>query len=222
MAFFSSIIHTGTRVGSQVQQRTQSFEAGVPFFPSDYPTTTEYEKYIAEWGQYEKDEWNKKPPAKRVNYEKMGTRSPWRPDWKVVLGIETTEDPDLVPAQRMEVDEVRPWLLRGPVVPQVLASIGDMLNPAAGLLFEMNKLRTSRYDEPLRSSVRAEDLFKGALIMVKLVIQGRGCFESAAMIYQLENGEADRWRKTKAKKTPLSEDDEVEVTIWVFLLLVFC
>ena len=52
----------------------------------------------------ERDTWERKPPAKRPNYDKLGTRSPWRPDWDVVLGITEMPQPeeleDFVDTQR--------------------------------------------------------------------------------------------------------------------------
>ncbi|KAH9847891.1 POP1-domain-containing protein [Lenzites betulinus] len=88
MPFFSSLTYTGTRVGGQRERQTQAFEAGCAYFPRDFPATQAYAEYAEDRAEEELDMWERKPPAKRPNYEKLGTRSPWRPDWDVVLGLE--------------------------------------------------------------------------------------------------------------------------------------
>lgn len=88
MSFFSSLTYTGTRVGGQRERQTQAFEAGCAYFPRDFPATQAYAEYAEDRAEEELDTWERKPPAKRPNYEKLGTRSPWRPDWDVVLGLE--------------------------------------------------------------------------------------------------------------------------------------
>ncbi|CDO71682.1 hypothetical protein BN946_scf184915.g26 [Trametes cinnabarina] len=87
MPFLSSLIYTGTRVGGQRERQTQAFEAGCAYFPRDFPTTEAYEEYAEDRAADEEETWERKPPAKRPNYEKLGTRSPWKADWDVVLGI---------------------------------------------------------------------------------------------------------------------------------------
>lgn len=113
MPFLPSLIHTGTRVGGQRERQTQTYEGGCAFFPRDYPFTDAYEEYADEREMDEEERWERRPPAKRVNYAKIGTRSPWRADWGVVLGLEEPpaviidedeDEEDLVPAQR--ADEV--------------------------------------------------------------------------------------------------------------------
>jgi ribonuclease P/MRP protein subunit POP1 len=102
MPFFSSLTYTGTRVGGQRERQTQSFEAGCAYFPRDYPFTHAYSSYVEQRADQEKDRWERKPPAKRTNFEKLGTRSPWKPDWDVVLGLQAPTSDDLVTTQREE------------------------------------------------------------------------------------------------------------------------
>lgn len=122
MPFFFSLTHTGTRVGGQVERQTQAFESGTSYFPRDYPCTMSYEEYADDRACKEEETWSRKPPAKRPNYKKVGTRSPWKADWDVVLGLEdpsaqerdagdeSTIPGEFVPAQRDEspVDEDAP------------------------------------------------------------------------------------------------------------------
>jgi ribonuclease P/MRP protein subunit POP1 len=228
MPFFSSLTYTGTRVGGQRERQTQSFEAGSAYFPRDYPFTDAYASYADKREQEDKGRWERKPPAKRANFQKLGTRSAWKPDWEVVLGLDTAmiqDDDDLLPTQREDspsmvtVTKVRPWLLRGVGVPAILENVSNMFNHGAGLLAEMNKLRTKRTQDPLESKIRPDDLWKGALVMVQLTMCGRGAPDDLAVIYSINDAEARRWAsvfdRTKKPGTALLDQenvDEVEVS----------
>ncbi|TFK40578.1 NUC188 domain-containing protein [Crucibulum laeve] len=215
MAFFSSLIFTGTRVGGQRERQTQAFEAGTPYFPRDFPFTPAYETYAEERMNEEKTRWEKKPPAKRVNFEKLVTKSPWKADWRGVLGLKYEEDHGsegdaaLVTTQRnafevTQVDEpskARPWLLRGYEVPNILSSMSKMFNHSAALLSEINKLRQKRLQDPLSNQIKAADLLEGALVSVKAIICTRGAPEDLAMIYSVDDTEARRWMKTLQKSS---------------------
>ncbi|KAJ3873454.1 POP1-domain-containing protein [Lentinula edodes] len=95
MAFFQQLTYTGTRVAGQRERQTQAFEAGTAYFPSDYPSTSAYKTHISARAEKEKAKWARTPAAKRVNYRKLGTRSPWIPDWEVVLGLKEMPDEPL-------------------------------------------------------------------------------------------------------------------------------
>ena len=246
MPFLPSLIHTGTRVGGQRERQTQTYEGGRAFFPRDYPLTEAYEEYADEREAEEQARWERRPPAKRVNYAKIGTRSPWRADWEVVLGLEDPpaaagdEDEELVPAQRADVEmaetegeeaeasavpagtggekEIRPWLLRGQDVPSILQNISAMFTPTAGLLDSVNQLRIKRGLDPLGGSTRAADLWKGALVRVRVLLCGRGNPEDLALIYSIDDDEARRWNEAEVKRKQgvpalLGEgEDETEVS----------
>ncbi|KAG2038684.1 ribonucleases P/MRP protein subunit POP1-domain-containing protein [Suillus americanus] len=202
MPFLPSLIHTGTRVGGQRERSTQAFEAGTAYFPRDFPCTAFYDKYWDELAIKEKAKWNRTPPAKKANYQKLGTRSPWRADWEVVLGLPVAPviDENLVSAQRepqdaMEVDKtptVRPWVLRGPEVPTILEKAAQTLNHGVGLLAEINRLRTKRGLDVLDPSYRPENLLKGALVMVRLKMVSRGAPNDLAIIYRVDDVEAKK------------------------------
>ncbi len=158
MAFFPSLIHTGTRVGGQRERQTQAFESSLPFFPRDYPSTPTYDTFADERADEEEERWEKKPRAKRPSWEKLGVRSPWKPDWDVVLGLkepqlfrerekvdhdeENDDDDELLAADRSE-DEMdiepqaedetssrSPWLLRGPAVASLINSVANLEDAA--------------------------------------------------------------------------------------------
>lgn len=169
--------------------------------------------------EQEKARWERTPPAKKPNYEKLGTRSPWLADWSVVLGMEkptTTrtskgrEDGELVTAQRenpsdpdaMRVDEessdVRPWLLRGPQVPTM---VSDAFITPPQFLDAINKLRAKSHMSPLEASLSAVDLMRSALLMVRTKMVRRGAPSDMANIYKMDDPEARKWLKAFEKQS---------------------
>lgn len=109
MPFLSSLVYTGTRVGGLRERAVQAFEAGAPYFPRDYISTAAGAADAEERGNEDKEKWEKRPPAKRVNYQQRGIESPWVADWKRVLGLPTpceeekdtgAEEGNFVSAQR--------------------------------------------------------------------------------------------------------------------------
>lgn len=209
MAFFSSLIFTNTRVGGQLERQTQAYEAGTMYYPRDYPFTRAYGAYALDRESTDKSAWERKPPAKRVNFEALGTRSPWRADWEVVLGISTQDEehigpdpPAFVTTQRETVSEmnvvkpnIKPWLLRGSEVPKILSSIFSVFNHGATVLLEINKLRFKRGLMPLSNDIESADLLKGALINVKISMCSRGAPQDLAAIYSLPDDLYKKWEK---------------------------
>lgn len=208
MAFFNSLIFTNTRVGGQLERQTQAYEAGTIYYPRDYPFTRAYNAYASDRESTDKSAWERKPPAKRVNFEALGTKSPWRADWEVVLGMSiqeghiTPDPPTLVTTQRETVSEmnvveskISPWLLRGSEVPKILSSIFCVFNHGATVLLEINKLRLRRGLGPLSNDVKSADLLKGALVNVKVSVCSRGAPQDLAAIYSLPDDLYKKWEK---------------------------
>jgi len=97
-------MYTNTRVGGQRERQHQSFEAGAAYFPRDFPSSIAYLAHAHHQEIMEYDRWSRKPPAKRPNWTKLGTPSPFMPDWRRVL--------DLPPYSRDETDLAEdrdPW-----------------------------------------------------------------------------------------------------------------
>ncbi|KAF8225887.1 POP1-domain-containing protein [Tricholoma matsutake] len=217
MAFFSSLIFTGTRVGGQRERQTQAFEAGTAYFPRDYPSSSGYDIYATAREQEERARWERKPPAKRPNFEKLETRSPWKADWHVVLGLQSTDagEEGFVTTQReepvIEVQEgMKPWLLRGSEVSSILSNVSKLFNHAAGLLQEINRLRLKRSHDPLDGSIKAEQLLKAALVSVRVTMCKRGAPDDLALIYSMADDEVKKWEKAlqKARNIRVALDEE--------------
>ena len=224
MAFFNSLIYTSTRIAGQQERQTQAYEAGTAYFPRDFPSNAAYDVYAQEREENEKHAWERKPPAKRINYETIGTSNPWRAYWDSVLDI--AEDPQesdgfsFVSTQRESTTKtpaaaVRPWLLRGPEVRRILSSVSSVFNGAAALHSEVNRIRLKRGHEPLPDALKAADLLQGALVNVKINMCSRGAPDDLAMIYALPDDLARHWEKflrvQKSRASDLETPEELEV-----------
>jgi ribonuclease P/MRP protein subunit POP1 len=205
MAFFSSLVFTNTRVAGQLERQTQAYEAGAPYFPRDYPFNQPYQSYASDREKREKEVWQRKPPAKRVNYEKLGIENPWRAIWETVLGVpeigdETQEGEVKFVSTQREASQpigaiVRPWLLRGFDVPNIVTAMSSVFNHAAVLFSEINRLRVKRGHSPLPNSVKPVDILQGALITVKITMCSRGSPKDLAILHSLPDDVYRKWEK---------------------------
>ena len=215
MPFLSSLIYTGTRVGGQRERAHQAFEAGAAYFPRDFPTSAAYEEFSVARAIADEERWKRKPPAKRVNWDKLSTLNPWTSAWRVALGLGSTDkgtddetDADMVSTQRDDHlptsdSAIRPWLLHGPSARMIVENIARLLGPAAGLLSEINALRRKRELPPLdENMVNADALLQGTLVHVRVTLCGRGAPDDMAFIYALEDQEARAWVKAHSQRGP--------------------
>ena len=161
-------------------------EAGAPRFPHDFPTTKPYREQAETWEASERHRWGKTPPAKRVNYERLGIGNPWKAEWESVLGRCTPGVAGYVPTQR---DTVHPWLLSKYVAAFVLDGATGAPNPGAWLHDKLSTLRLGLGSTRLLREVSADDLWRGALVQVQVELHGRGTLGDAAVVYPLQGDE---------------------------------
>ena len=183
MPFLTSLIHTGTLVGGQQQRDTQMLEARVPRFPHDFPTTKPYRERAEAWEASERCQWDRTPPAKRVNYERLGIDNPWKADWGNVLGRCT---PGHVSAQR---DAFRPWLLSKYLASVVLDRTIEVSNPAEWLYDKVRTSRVGHGSSGMCLEASPNDLWHDALIQVQVELYGRGALGDLTAIYLLRDDE---------------------------------
>lgn len=228
MSFFSSLIYTGSRVGGQRERQTQAFEAATLHFPRDYPFTPAYDEWSSNQAKEDKERWQRKPPAKRVNFEKLGTMHPWRPDWHELLGVTKPLQKDVeaafVPAQR-EMDDTmgggqetaQPWLLRGPELIKIISNVSTVFSHGAALLSEINRLRLKRKLDQLNNKITPMNLLKGALVNVKITMCSGGTLEDLAMIYFLQDNMVLQWQKVlyirRSSKNFLEDETPQETVV---------
>lgn len=161
-------------------------EAGVPRFPHDFPTTKPYCEHAEAWKESEKHRWERTPPAKRVNYERLGIGNPWKAEWGNVLGWCTPVVAGYVPTQR---DTINPWLLGKHLAPLVLNGVTGAPNPGAWLHDKLSTLRLGRGSTGLLREVSANDLWRGAFVQVRVELHGRGTLGEIAAVYFLQDDE---------------------------------
>jgi len=186
MPFIASLTHTGTPVGGQQQRDIQMLEAGVPRFPHDFPTTEPYRERAQAWEASERYRWESTPPAKRVNYERLGINNPWKADWGNVLGRFAPGVAGDVPTQR---NTIHPWLLSKYLASLVLDGTAGVSNPGEWLYDKLSTLRLGRENTGLRLNASANDLWRDAMVQVQVELHGRGTLGDVAPIYLLRNDE---------------------------------
>ena len=81
MAFWIALVYRGARTGGLQESQTLALEQGVPFFPNDFPDTPVGEAYDTKLKDDGEAKYKRYPPAKRPNYEKLGSKSPFSPPW---------------------------------------------------------------------------------------------------------------------------------------------
>jgi ribonuclease P/MRP protein subunit POP1 len=207
MPFLSSLIFTGSRVGGLREVKSQSIESGLPYFPDDFSGSDLGQKAQASIGEEAKAKWDRTPPAKRISFETLGTRSPFEPDWNIVCGISQTQTPEegFEQTQRMEEDPVRLWLLYGQNTREIVTDVLGAEDPAASLLQSIDAARLSRNLPSL--NVEGPKLYLGALVLVQVTMCGRGTPTDMSAIYDISKDEAIAW--SSAPKHPEKEAYEV-------------
>lgn len=88
MHLLQSIVYTGTLVGGLAERRSQHREAGVPCFPEHYGAVCRAgrESQRIKGGE-EEARWARKPPGKRPEWDSLGTRDPFLPDWREIMKV---------------------------------------------------------------------------------------------------------------------------------------
>ena len=101
LPFFHSLAHADTRIGGLRERAQQSFEAGCAHFPQDWPGTPAYAVEAAGKEKGARSQWERRPPAKRVNFGKLGTESPFSQDFAKVVenGRRWTRSPQIVKSE---------------------------------------------------------------------------------------------------------------------------
>ena len=186
MPFLASLIYTGALVGGQQQKDSQMLEAGVPQFPRDFPTTEPYQEQSEAWKASEKRQWERTPPAKRVNYERLEIDYPWRAEWGDALDRCIPGAPGYIPAQR---DATHPWLLSRYLASVVLDGIIDVPDPTTWLCRKLNDIRLARGNTGLDLQAGADDPWRDGLVQIQVELRGRGTLGRLAGIYPLRDDE---------------------------------
>lgn len=85
MAFWISLVFRGARVGGLRESHSVAEDAGQLSFPKDYPDTKSGYHYAINESGPKIDKYLRIPPAKRINYKKLGVPAPFFSPWKIVI-----------------------------------------------------------------------------------------------------------------------------------------
>jgi len=81
MAFWIAFIYRGAKAVGLREQRSLAFEAGELIFPDCCPDTPSGAKMNLSRAAELESAYNRRPPAKRCNYDKMGVTTPFHCPW---------------------------------------------------------------------------------------------------------------------------------------------
>jgi ribonuclease P/MRP protein subunit POP1 len=174
LAFWKSLIFAGARVAGYKDVRAMHFESGFPCFPQDYPGTRAFESQRLMDKKAAEAIWEKKPPAKRVNFAKRGINHPFE------CAFETLSSTDHMSLETENNLVARPnySLIHGNQL------ISSLLNDTD----YVEKLNTLIAKRGLKDVLHAPNIqLDDLLVKMRLKYIGRGKPASNALIYLLED-----------------------------------
>lgn len=77
MAFWVALVYRGARVGGMREARSTALQAGLLFDPHDFPDSSAGIEHMKREAETLQSRYNRRPPAKRPNYTKLGFLSPF-------------------------------------------------------------------------------------------------------------------------------------------------
>lgn len=80
-SFWKKLIRCGVRPVGRRERAEMKFEDLSPRYPEDFPNTPGYDTYIQQKSNDVRSAWKNRPPQKRLNHDKLGFTSPFKPDW---------------------------------------------------------------------------------------------------------------------------------------------
>lgn len=68
------------------------WEQGRPYYPNDYPTTKAYNATMQDYAQQKIEQYFRRPPNKRLGFERIGMPYPYISDWDYLFGAPSYQD----------------------------------------------------------------------------------------------------------------------------------
>ncbi|CAG8593075.1 9786_t:CDS:10 [Paraglomus occultum] len=178
MPFWKSFVFAGAWVGGLRERKNQHFECGQSCFPYDFPGCKAYREYQIKEKKRLENEYNKKPPAKRVNYRKLEIEEPFMPPFERLINEETDSD-----EQNEKYDkDVGLWLLQG-------SKLVDIIKDDASNVEELEencKERIQMYMESRGANFSFNFDLSKALVRVRITMLDQGIPQKCAILYRLE------------------------------------
>jgi len=203
VSFWKSLVFAGCRTAGLREQRAMQFESGKACYPYDYPDTKAYEVWESEQRVSAEAVWERKPPAKRLNYAKLGIEDPFGADF---YGLVSTRGNGDVNMENPEGD--KPWVLRSTQLLSALAkSSSDLDSNRLAMSSVIDELYRKRQ---LDLAMKQPTDFGKGLIAVRIVLLDRGTPSTNGRIYLIPSSEQYsnyvRRITTRANKRPADDD----------------
>lgn len=217
MPFFASLVYSTPRVGGLRERSQQFYEAGAARFPEDFVGTPGFEEHEARREVDEKGYWERRPPAKRPSYGKLGTRWPWRMEMGEVLelayrrGTKLAETEAATEAgERKGKGKGKPFIVASTVAKAVLAQARDKGRAADAMEDDppaTPRARAKQLEQRLAadwaalssastSAPGSDSLLRHAMVRVEVTPCLRGVPEDLGLVYEVDEEVA---KEVKAK-----------------------
>jgi len=85
MAFWIALVYRGAKAVGLQDQRRLAFEAGELTFPDSFPDTPAGAEMSSSRAAELRSKYDRRPPAKRCNYNKMGVSAPFHCPWSELV-----------------------------------------------------------------------------------------------------------------------------------------
>jgi ribonuclease P/MRP protein subunit POP1 len=183
VSFWKSLVFAGCRTSGLREQHAMHFESGIACYPQDCPDTKAYTLWKAEEKIAAERAWKRKPPAKRLNFAKLGITDPFNADFSGLVSSRGDDDVD------MDTSDVpNLWIVRSNQVLNALAmsNSSELNSYHTKVVSIMDKLYSQRQLDLAKK--QPLDLSK-ALVCIRIVLLDRGTPSINGRIYLVPSSE---------------------------------
>lgn len=229
MPFFASLVYSTPRVGGLRERSHQFYEAGAARYPEDFVGTPGFVEHELRREDDERGYWERRPPAKRPSYDKLGTKWPWRMEMGEVLDLAWRRGTGSATMSKGEGEDGRtgdetsePFLVAPSVAKAMLAQARAPTSSSADAMDEDGppapRARAKQLEQRLAAdwavlssspSSRPDSLLRRAMVCVELVPCVRGVPQDLGMVYEVDEAVAE---EVKAKMDAAKKGSEPRVT----------
>lgn len=168
MAFWQSLVFSGSLIGGLDERRTLLLEAGLPSFPAEYPFTKSGDEWWRIRAEEEEARWHRRPPAKRANYKSLGTSHPFLPNWAGLAGQEVAKC----------------WLVDDRIMGySQIVTLASAKDPQS-LLVKFNDMHRDKRKLSVVKDGKVERCLDNAFVRVTLQPVERGAFKDMGTVYR--------------------------------------
>ncbi|KAG2180764.1 hypothetical protein INT44_003771, partial [Umbelopsis vinacea] len=183
VSFWKSLVFAGCRTSGLREQHAMHFESGIACYPQDCPDTKAYALWKTEQKTAAEKSWKRKPPAKRLNFAKLGITDPFNADFSGLVSSRVNGDVDMDTG-----DAPNLWIVRSTQVINALAmsDSAELDSYHAKVISIMDKLYNQRQLDLAKK--QPLDLSK-ALVCIRIVLLDRGTPSINGRIYLVPSSE---------------------------------